>query len=492
MGFHPRQDPEFDVPISAENIEKVFDGCEDFLSRRVFAGGKNLSVFACWLDGTVNTVAVADLVLRPLTEDARFAKSGTLDDVFALASSGGVYANTMKAVTAMDELVSALCFGHCALVFEGRALLFETRSSLHRSVSEPTVEKSVKGSKDSFVEPLRVNTGLVRSRLQTPKLKLAQTVIGRKTRTKVSVMWLDGVAAPDLPQEMLRRLDSYDVDGAVLPDLIESTLCDAPNSPFPQLIHTERPDKFAASLLDGRVGVLVDGIPIGYLAPVTLTEFMRTNEDLALQYIAASAIRIVRWFAFAIAVLLPAFYVAVAMYHAEMIPLKLLLSVIESKQYVPFSTAMEILGMLIAFELLQEAGLHLPDPVGQTVSIIGALIVGQSAVEARVISPIAVIVVALTGIAGYALPSQDLGTALRLCRFGLVLAAAVSGMFGLVAGTALLLWHLCSIESFGRPYITSMADEPYAGSRAIFIRRPPWKDIYRDPAITGEDRRMRR
>ncbi len=492
MGFHPRSEPEFNFPINPENTEKVFTECGDFVSRRVLVGGKKLSVFVCWLDGTVNTVAVSDLLLRPLTENTRFAQSANLEDVFLLASSGMIYANSVRPVTTMDDLVASLCYGHCALVFDGKAILYELRSTLHRSVQEPTVEKSVKGSKDSFVEPIRVNTGLVRSRLQTPKLKMTQTVLGRKSRTKAAVMWIDSVAAPDLPAEMLRRLDTYDVDGAVLPDLVESCLADAPRSPFPQLIHTERPDKFAAALLDGRVGLIVDGLPLGFLAPASLPEFMRTNEDLAQHFIVASAIRVVRWLAFFLTLLLPAFYVAVAMYHAEMIPVELLLSVIDSKQYVPFSTAAEILGMLIAFELLQEAGLHLPDPVGQTVSIIGALIVGQSAVEAKVISPIAIIVVALAGITGFTLPSQDLGTVLRLGRFLLVLAAMVAGMFGIVVGVALILWHLCSLESFGRPYMAALAGCDDTGSRAILVRRAPWHDIYRDSAITGTDKRMRK
>ncbi len=490
IAFHPRPDPEYNIPITPENTEKLFQDCEDFTSRRVLVGPGKLPVFACWLDGTVNGASIAEHILRPLTDPARFEKTGTAEALLTRILDGGVYGDDMTTATTMDELAEALSYGHCALVFPGKAILFELRSSMHRSVQEPSVEKSIKGSKDAFVEPLRINTGLVRSRLRTPRLKMAQVLLGRKSHTCAAVMWLEGVAAPDLSQEMLRRLQSYDVDGAVLPDLLENALIDAPHSPFPQLIHTERPDKFAASLLDGRVGLLVDGIPIGYLAPSSLPAFMRTNEDLALHYISASAIRLVRWLAFAITLLLPAFYVAVAMYHAEMIPIKLLLSVIESKQYVPFSTAAEILGMLIAFELLQEAGLHLPDPVGQTVSIIGALIVGQSAVEARVISPIAVIVVALAGIAGYTLPSQDLGAALRLCRFGLVLAATVGGMFGIVVGTALLLWHLCSLESFGRPYMATLVGEP-GSSRATFFRRPPWKDIYRDPSITHWDKRMR-
>ena len=357
-----------------------------------------------------------------------------------------------------------------------------------RNIQEPTVEKSVKGSKDAFVETLRVNTTLVRSRLRTPKLKLFQTVIGRKSRTATAVMWLDGVADPGLVEETRRRLDAIDVDGLILPEVLDSALVDSPKSPFPQLIHTERPDKFADCLLDGRVGVVAEGIPIGFIAPASLPEFMKTNEDGAQHFLAASFIRVIRWASLFISTLLPAFYIAIAMYHAEMIPTKLLLSVIESKQSVPFSTSAEVVGMLLSFELLQEAGLRLPNAIGQTVSIIGALIVGQSAVEAEVISPIAVIVVALAGIAGYTMPSQDLSTTLRLCRFGLALTAVLAGMFGIVIGLIFIIWHLCSLESFGRPYIsTAFTGRRQKGTQAVFIRKPPWTDKFRDSSINGGD-----
>jgi hypothetical protein len=399
----------------------------------------------------------------------------------------------MQPVDTMDELVTGLCYGHCAIVMKGRAYLFQIKTDQRRSVSEPTVEKAVKGSKDSFVEALRVNTNLVRSRLRTPALKLSQTVVGRKSRTDAAVLWIEGAAAPELAQEMLRRLDALDVDGLILPDTLDSGLADSPRSPFPQLIHTERPDKFAAALLDGRVGVLAEGIPVGFLAPAALPEFLKTSEDKAQHFLAASFTLLLRWACLGITLLLPAFYVAIAMYHAEMIPTKLLLSVIQSKQSVPFSSSVEIIGMLIAFELLQEAGLRLPDPVGQTASIIGALIVGQSAVEAQVISPIAVIVVALAGIAGYTMPSMDMGTALRIFRMGLVLAATAAGLFGIVMGFALILWHLCSLESFGRAYISpSLAGQGSGGSQSPFVQRPPWTDVYRDPSINGGDRRRRK
>ncbi|MCD7845408.1 MAG: spore germination protein [Oscillospiraceae bacterium] len=490
--FHPETNTEFIFSISPENTKKVFSDCNDFESRDILAGGGGPSIFVCWLDGTVSGSEVSELVLRPLTDPARFGDAATEAAVMNRLAQGGVYSGSMKKTDSMGELAEALAFGSCALVFQGTAFLFQLKTDQHRSVQEPSVEKSLKGGKDAFVEPLRVNTGLIRSRLHTPKLKLRQTFIGRKSRSAAAVLWIEGVANPALPEEALRRLEAMDVDGVLMPDVLDSGLADAPRSPFPQLLHTERPDALSTLLLQGRVAVLVDGIPLAFAAPAFLPEFMKTSEDRSLHYLAASAIRLLRWAALLISLLLPAFYVAVATFHAEMIPTKLLLAVIESKQSVPFSTAAEVLGMLIAFELLQEAGLRLPDPVGQTVSIIGALIVGQSAVDARVISPIAVIVVALAGIAGYTMPSQDLSTAIRLCRFGLAIAASLAGMFGIMVGAVLLLWHLCSLETFGLPYMTPLTGSGGGDSGGVFIRRPPWKDLYRDKLINGGDIRKRK
>ncbi len=488
VGVHPLPDPEYDGPITPSNIEKLFSGCDDFTSRYITAGGTDISLFACWLDGTVSGSEVSEQILRPLTDPVRFGGAKTPADIEALLDRGSAYANEMQRLEETDGLVSALSYGYCALVFDGKALAFQVKTDQHRTIQEPSVEKSVKGSKDAFVETLRVNTTLVRSRLRTPKLKLSQTIVGRKSHTDAAVMWMENVADPALVEDVKQRLDGLDVDGLILPEILDSGLVSSPKSPFPQLIHTERPDKFAACMLDGRVGVLVEGIPVGFIAPASLPEFMKTNEDGAQHFLAASFIRILRWAALFITLLLPAFYIAIAMYHAEMIPTKLLLSVIESKQSVPFSTSAEVMGMLLAFELLQEAGLRLPNAIGQTVSIIGALIVGQSAVDAEVISPIAVIVVALAGIAGYTMPSQDLGTALRLFRFLLALAAVAAGMFGLVVGATFIIWHLCSIESFGRAYVSSsLTGHSRGGSQAVFIRKPPWTDKFRDPTITGGD-----
>lgn len=458
---HPSPVRRETCPVSPEATKRAFADCADLQTRYVAAGGDGAPLFVCWLDGTVSGADAAEQVIRPLTDPVRFGGAGTAAQAAELLDRGLAYGLSMRRTRSMEELTQAVAYGSCAVVLPGTAFLFELKTGERRTVQEPTIEKTVKGSKDAFVESLRVNTTLVRSRLRTPKLKLRQATVGQESRTDAAVLWLEGVAAPELPDRLMRRLESLELNGLILPDALDSGLCDAPLSPFPQLIHTERPDKLAAALLDGRVGLIADGIPVAFIAPATLPDLLKTNEDGAQHFLAASCIRLLRWAALFLTLLLPASYIAISMYHAEMIPAELLLSVISSKQSVPFSTTAEILGMLVAFELLQEAGLRLPDPVGQTVSIIGALIVGQSAVEAKVISPIAVIVVALAGIAGYTMPSQDLAAAVRLCRFAMALAAAAAGMFGIASACALILWHLCSIESFGRAYIPTSRVAPW-------------------------------
>lgn len=488
---HPRRCPEYPEPISTETLKNIFAGCGDFQTREVDCGllGRS-TVTLCWLDGVVGGSDLSSDVLRPLTDFLRTGGDPSPERLL----SGAVYSGTAQRRDDTDSLVTAITQGCCAVVFDEHAcaVTFEIRSpTAQRSIGEPTIEKSLKGCKDSFVETLRTNTALVRKRICNPALKLKSSVVGRKSRTNVAVMYVDGIADPAVVAELERRLSLIDIDGALATGSIEDYIVDRPRSPFPQLLHTERPDRFSRQLLNGRVGLIVDGLPIGFLLPVTFAEFLRVPQDDSQHFLINSALSVIRWFATVIALILPAMYVAIAMYHQEMIPTQLLLSVISSKQDVPFSTALELIGMLIAFELLQEAGLRLPDPIGDTVSIIGALIVGQSAVEAKVISPIAVIVVATAGIAGYAQPSQDLGAALRLCRLALLIAAIIGGLYGVAAGLCLFVWYLCTIDSYGRNYTA-----PWSGGRPdnlsqTFLRKPPSADKLRETELNCPDRRKR-
>lgn len=473
-GPHPRPQPQYDVPATAGELKKIFSDCDDFEARAVRIGLESrLTVTVCWLDGMVSAGDVSTDVLRPLTEGGRLADIASTREAVRRIEQGAVYSCSTRTRTEMDDVVSDLTNGSVALVFDAqrRAVTFEVRTANVRAVSEPTIEKSVSGSKDAFVETLRINTSLVRRKLHTPALKLQQTVVGRQSETTVAVLYVDGIADPARVQRILDKLDTIDEQALLGRGDLEPYLTQRPRALLPQLGQTERPDKFAGELLDGCVGLLVDGLPMGYLLPTTFRLLMHAPEDESHHYLLASALIVLRYFALAISLTFPALYVAVAMYHQEMIPAKLLLSVIQAKQQVPFSVPTIILFMLIAFELLQEAGLRLPNSIGQTVSIIGALLVGQSAVDAKVVSPVAIIVVALAGIAGYTLPNQELSNAVRLLRLGLVLAAALAGLFGILAALVPLLlfaWILEGILHRGRPgegigEITLRALGPVAG-----------------------------
>lgn len=488
-GVHPRAKVHYKGAMTRQNIENIFGGCGDFESREIKPGlSGEQTLFICWLDGIAGGGDIAEDILRPLTEVLRAGIGLTPQRLL----DGAVYSAQANMRTTLDEVVADITHGCCAVVFSSppAAVCFEVRSQQpQRSISEPTIEKSLKGGKDSFTETLRTGTALVRRRIADPALKVKSTVLGRKSRTQAAVMYIDGVADPAIVAELSRRLDAIDVDGVLSTGMIEEYITDRPRSMFPQVVHTERPDRFARQLLNGRVGLLVDGIPIAFLVPVSFPEFLRVPQEDGQNFIVSSALSIIRWAAVLLALALPAFYAAIAMYHQEMIPTQLLLSVISSKQDVPFSTALELLGMLIVFELLQEAGLRLPDPIGDTVSIIGALIVGQSAVEAKVISPIAVIVVATAGVAGYAQPSQDLGAALRVSRFATVIAAIAAGLYGVVFSLCFVVWYLCTIDSFGRNYTAPWSGDGRRNLARTFLRRPLPDEKFREPELDTPDRR---
>ena len=489
---HPKKAPRYPVPVGAAALKDIFARCEDFERRPVWTGGVETGgVTVCWLDGMVDGQRVSDELLRPLTDQRRLSGDAPPEEQIELMLRGAVWACAVQRCDSMDQLVEAITGGSCAVVFDAAraAVSFELRSSAARSISPPVVEKAVKGGKDAFVEILRTNTGLVRRRLHDPALKLQQLTVGRKSGTSVGILYVDGVADPATVAELRRRLEDVEIDGLTAAGNIEAYIVDRPGSPFPQLLHTERPDRFAAELLAGRVGLLVDGLPLAFYLPATLPAFMKVAEDRAQHFMLASGLLMLRWLSVLISVLFPALLVAVSMFHQEMIPTKLLLSMVQAKQKVPFSVAVEVLTMLVAFELLMEAGIRLPDPVGNTVSIIGALIVGQSAVEAQVVSPITVIVVATTAICGFTLPSRDMGGALRICRFIMVLLSMFFGLFGVAAGIAALAWYLCTLESFGVPYTAPLSEGGFRESLAALFQLPLPALKRRERALHTPDKR---
>lgn len=441
-----------DSRLTDVNICARFEGAGDFIRRELDCGGQR--IFAYMIDGLIAGAAASETVFRPLSRMERDSVEG----LYRRAKDGLIYNNVADAVTGLEDAVSKLVNGCCVVLFPGvGAVACEVKSPEKRGISPPTVENTVKGPKDAFTESVRSNTGLLRRHLRTADLRLYQTTVGTRTHTNVSVAWIEGVTAPELVERMKKRLARLKTESFLSPAEVEELVTGRRKTPFPLMQFTERTDKFARGLLSGRVGLLVDGLPLGYLLPVDLGYLMTSPEDLGMDYLSAAFVRVLRYGAMLVSLLLPACYIALAMFHQQMIPLPLLRAIIESKASVPFSTAAEVLGLLLAFELLQEAGIHLPQSVGQSVSIVGGIVVGTAAVEASLVSPAALIVVSLAGICGFGLPNRDFAEALRLCRLALTVAGLLAGLFGVTLGLIGLVIHLSGLTSLGEPYLAPFA-----------------------------------
>ena len=460
--------------VDGREIAAQFEDAADFETRKVLCGGQLLTVL--FLDGLTSGRDIAEQVLRPLAQMTDEAREEVL---YTRALQGGVWCASVKEPESTQQAAELLVNGFCVILFpkSGKALGCEVKTGEKRSPSPPETENTVKGAKDAFTETLRTNTSLVRRHLRTPGLRLAETVIGKRTLTKVTVCWIDRLTDPELPRRMQERLSSIDIDGALSPAAIEEYVTGSRRTAFPLLEYTERTDHFCQGLLDGQVGLLADGLPLGYLAPVGLGRLMRSPEDRATDFFSASMLRLLRYAALGVSLLLPALYAAMAMFHQQMLPTKLLLSIIESKQNVPFSTLLEVLGLLCAFELLQQAGLHLPQAVGTAVSIIGGLVVGTAAVDAKLVSPAALVVTASSGICGFTLPNRELSDAVRLWRFVLTVLAGLWGLFGVTVGLLLLLTELAGLESLGRSYLSPFGRAEVKGAlvRPRLVRQK-WRD----------------
>lgn len=460
--------------VDGRALTAQFEDAADFETRKVLCGGQLLTVL--FLDGLTSGGDIAEQVVRPLAQMTDEAREEVL---YTRALQGGVWCASVKEPESTQHAAELLVNGFCVILFpkSGKALGCEVKTGEKRSPSPPETENTVKGAKDAFTETLRTNTSLVRRHLRTPGLRLTETVIGKRTLTKVTVCWIDRLTDPELPRRMQERLSSIDIDGALSPAAIEEYVTGSRRTAFPLLEYTERTDHFCQGLLDGQVGLLTDGLPLGYLAPVGLGRLMRSPEDRATDFFSASMLRLLRYAALGVSLLLPALYAAMAMFHQQMLPTKLLLSIIESKQNVPFSTLLEVLGLLCAFELLQQAGLHLPQAVGTAVSIIGGLVVGTAAVDAKLVSPAALIVTASSGICGFTLPNREVSDAVRLWRFVLTVLAGLWGLFGVTVGVLLLLTELAGLESLGRSYLSPFGRAEVKGAlvRPRLVRQK-WRD----------------
>jgi spore germination protein len=372
--------------------------------------------------------------------------------------------------------------GYVIVFMEGcsEALGYQSAPLEKRKVTEPVSEPVVQGPREGTVECLDTNLGMIRQRIKSSKLKVEFMEAGPVMKTTVAYAYLDEVVNTEVLQEFKKRLGTIKDYEVLETAYVEDWVQDSVWSPFPQLRYTERTDAAAAALLDGKILVLVANSPSILICPALFVDFFNTSEDYYIRTVYATMVRMLRLLAFFIALTLPSFYVALSTFHPELIPTVLLLTIMDTREGIPFPAFFEALIMEISFELLREAGIRLPRPVGSAVSIVGALVIGQAAIMAKISSPIMVIVVAFTGIASFAIPHYDMGIAIRVLRFPYMILAGLLGGFGLMIGFLLTLLHLTCLHSLGQPYLSSLAPLKLRDLRDVFIR-VPLRTLLRSP-----------
>lgn len=364
--------------------------------------------------------------------------------------------------------------GNSVLLLDGCnfGLAVGTQDPKVRAIEEPNTQSVVRGPREGFTEQLNWNTSMVRRKITSPDLWLESMEIGRITQTEVAVMYLHNLVSEEVLHEVRRRLAAIDIDSVLESNYIEEQIQDAQLTPFPTIFNTERPDVVAAALLEGRVAILVDGTPFVLLVPAVFTQFFQASEDYYHRADFASLIRLLRFFAFILATLTPSFYIAITTFHQEMLPTTLLFNLASQREGVPFPAFIEALMMEITFEILREASVRMPRTVGQAISIVGTLVIGQAAVEAGLVSAAMVIVVSITAISNFVLPAFNMGISARIIRFLMMMLGASFGLFGIFLGLLAVVLHLCSLSSFGVPYMSPLAPFVWSDQKDTMLRLP--------------------
>lgn len=443
-----------------------------------------------YIDGLVDLSLIDCFVLSPLMTDAEKIKTKT--DLWELINESLIKTGETKVTARMKDLVEGILSGDTILLLDGESqgLVIGSKGWPMRSVEEPKTAAVVRGPREGFSETIRVNTALIRRRLRDPDLRMKGFKVGRRTRTDVTLCYIDGVVDPKIVEEVEDRIRGIELDGVLESGYIEEMIQDDFLSPFPLIQNTERPDAAVAHLLEGKVVILVDGTPHALIAPAVFSQFYCSPEDYYERYMIASFLRWLRLFALIIALLGPAFYIAFVSFHTEMLPSSLAIAMAAGRATVPFPSIAEALLMEISVEILREASVRLPGPIGPTIGIVGALVIGEASVTAGLVSPLMVIVVGITTISSYANPSYNAAISLRLLRFPIMIFAAGFGLYGIVLCLMLLLHHLVRLESFGVPYLAPMAPLRWEDLKDLLIR-VPWSMMKKRPTIFRTEDQVR-
>lgn len=473
-----------------DNIEfakSTFKNANDLVFREFKVGGpEGVLMFVCYIDGMADKNIVSNFVLEPLMIDARIVKPDLeeikhrLSDAIKMSS---LAIADMKEVDKMEDVFLNVMSGETALLIDGydRAIIVSTRAWPARGPGEPMSETVIRGPRDGFTETMRFNTALVRRRIRDTNLKIKQMQVGVRSKTDIALVYIDDIVNKELLQEVEKKLKKINIDAVLESGYIEQLIEDKTFTVFPQMQATERPDVVAGRIYEGRVAIIVDNSPFALVVPTSLNTFLQSPEDYYSRPTVATFLRYIRLTALILSVTAPALYIGTVSFNPGIIPGKLLMSIAASREGTPFPAFIEAFIMEITFELLREAGVRLPRAIGSTIGIVGGLVIGQAAVAAGIVSPIMVIVVAVTAIASFAIPNYEVAAGFRLIRFVLMIAASIYGLYGVLLGLIATLIHLVNLKSFGIPFMVPIAPFYPSSMRDTTFYIASWKYMKKRP-----------
>jgi spore germination protein len=461
-------------------LQKEMGHQTDVRFSEIVLGDNEQQAMLIYIDGLNDLTFINDYVIKPLKlhfsehqeSQEQFSSEYLVEAVkHKLLTGDGV-----EELTTFEHIIEAVYAGCTILLLDGAttALKIRAKKVKSRSLEEPITESTVKGPRLGFNETLCENTALLRLRVPNPQLTMIHFKIGRTNKDLV-VVYMKGTANDELVKEVQRRIESINIDDVAGTGYIEQLIEDDYLSPFPQVQDTERPDRFISAIMEGRVGILMDGTPFSLMVPATFSMFLQSPEDYYERWIPSSFIRLLRYLAAFVSLFLPSIYIAFVSYHQGLIPTQLAISISATRESVPFPSLIEALIMEVAIEILREAGLRLPKTVGQTVGLVGGLVIGQAAVQAGIVSPIMVIVVSLTAICSFAIPLYNAGISLRILRFGAMFFSAFLGLYGVILFFLIIAIHFVKLKSFGVPYATPATPYRLSDWKDFIIRAPLFK-----------------
>ncbi|CAI8709755.1 spore germination protein [Priestia megaterium] len=468
-------------------IKRKTGNSSDVVIREIKMGGaSDIKTAIVYIEGIVDNQSIQDYLLQSMMKDDHKEEINQHNAIDLLSKDIMTIGN-ISSITNLDDLFASLMAGDTLILVDGvkQALSASTKGGEKRSIVESTTEMVVRGPKGAFTESLGTNTAMVRRIIKTPDLWMESLKIGRVTKTDVTLMYIHGIANDKVVKEIRQRLNRIDIDSILESGYIEQLIEDQTFTPFPTIYNTERPDVVAGNLLEGRIAIFVDGTPFVLIAPALFMQFFQSAEDYYARFDIATSIRLLRIFMFMISLIAPATYVAVTTFHQEMVPTTLIVAIAAQREAVPFPAFVEALLMELTFEILREAGIRLPKAIGSAVSIVGALVIGQAAVQASIVSPAMVIIVSITAIASFATPSFDMAISARLIRFLFMIGAATFGFYGIILCLLMMVVHLCSLRSFGVPYMAPFAPFIPVNNGDTVIRLPWWTLRQRPRLITA-------